>query len=62
MRRRLGRIFGVLLIVVMLFSLTACSKSNDVSNGEDKEKKVIKLFHRFPDEPFNSFIEKIVAE
>jgi len=26
------------------------------------EKKVIKLFHRFPDDPCNSFIEKKVAE
>lgn len=65
MRKKLGRSFiGILLILVMIFSMSACSKSkdNDVKDGEVKEKKVIKLFHRFPDEPFNSFIEETVAQ
>ena len=29
---------------------------------ESGEKKTIKFFHRFPDEPFNGFIESKIAE
>ncbi|MEM1484283.1 ABC transporter substrate-binding protein [Oscillospiraceae bacterium PP1C4] len=60
------KVLGVLLATTMVFSLTACSGSNKPAEsskaGGASEKKVIKLFHRFPDEPFNSFIEKTIAE
>lgn len=63
---------------VMALSMTACSgntggspstaaPSESATAGSTQaasggEKKVIKLFHRFPDDPANSFIEKKVAE
>lgn len=64
------------LSCLMAMSLTACSGNTDepskANSGENTaevspgastgDKKVIKLFHRFPDDPANSFIEKKVAE
>ena len=62
---------------VMALSMTACSgntggspstaaPSESTTAGSTQaasggEKKVIKLFHRFPDDPANSFIEKKVG-
>ncbi|MFR3730349.1 ABC transporter substrate-binding protein [Lacrimispora sp.] len=64
------------LSCLMAMSLTACSgntvEPSKANSGENTaevspeassgEKKVIKLFHRFPDDPSNLFIEKKVAE
>ncbi|WP_246552473.1 ABC transporter substrate-binding protein [Vallitalea pronyensis] len=75
MMKKMGkRLIAVWMLGVMLVSFTACSKTNDPEDEQDgkevhveqdkgkAEKKVIKLFHRFPDEPFNSFIEETVAQ
>lgn len=46
-------------------TMTACSGSEETvksPSAANLEKKVIKFFHRFPDEPFNSFIESVVAK
>ncbi len=61
--------------ISIIVSVTACgssgknegesSTSNTDSAAEQTssgEKKVIKFFHRFPDEPYNSFIESKIAE
>ncbi|QUI25688.1 extracellular solute-binding protein [Vallitalea pronyensis] len=74
MKKMGKRLIAVWMLGVMLVSFTACSKTNDPEDEQDgkevhveqdkgkAEKKVIKLFHRFPDEPFNSFIEETVAQ
>jgi len=52
----------------MLFSLTACSnKSEEVGNNQNVTesntgKTVIKFFHRWPNEPRNTYFKEIVAE
>lgn len=69
----LKKVLSVVLAGAMALSLTACagfsqgSTSDDKSSSsgtgsEDVDKKVIKFFHRFPDEPFNGFIEEKIAE
>ena len=67
----LKKVFSVALVGVMALSLTACagfSQGSTSDNGSEStesdsgEKKVIKFFHRFPDEPFNGFIEAKIAE
>lgn len=40
----------------------AASGAEQQSTAEAGDKTVIKLFHRFPDDPCNSFIEKKIAE
>ncbi len=61
------------LATVMAFSMAACGggtgtiavKSNEEKTTEAKasgEQKVIKFMHRFPDEPYNSFIESKLYE
>lgn len=61
------RILSVLLAAVIAFSLPACSSSSgsNTAGGSSKAEgnvKVIKFMHRFPDEPFNSYIDKKVKE
>ncbi len=41
---------------------TAGSEAAQTAAPADGEKKVIKFFHRFPDEPYNSYIERKLAE
>ena len=60
------------LALMMAASLMACGSSSDsASDGsaaaeaeatDSGEKKVIKFFHRFPEDPANSFIEEKIAE
>lgn len=53
------RLFSVLLATAMVASMAAGATCTTVSAAE---KKTIKFFHRFPDEPFNSFIEDKIAQ
>ncbi len=78
MKKSLRKAVHVGISCVMALSMTACSgntggspstaaPSESTTTGSTQaasggEKKVIKLFHRFPDDPANSFIEKKVAE
>lgn len=41
---------------------SAAASGDTTAAASSGDKKVIKLFHRFPDDPCNSFIEKKVAE
>lgn len=61
------------LAAVMVFSMAACgggTGTTAVNSTEEKtteakasgEQKVIKFMHRFPDEPYNSFIESKLHE
>ena len=52
------RLFSVLLATAMVASMATGATCTTVSAAE---KKTIKFFHRFPDEPFNSFIEDKIA-
>ena len=60
----------LVLVGIMILSLVACSSSSTSSNngamtennGQATTKKEIKFFHRFPDEPANSFLNKVVAD
>ena len=60
MKQRWKKLVGILLSGAMVFSLAACG-----GNGGDSEqaqadsgggKKVIKFFHRFPDEPTRDLV------
>lgn len=70
MKRSFRRILSLLIAGFMTFSLTACGEnaSNSTPAGDGSQttassgKKVIKFFHRFPDEPYNSFIESKIEE
>lgn len=78
MKKSFRKTMYVGLSCVMALSVTACSgntagssstaaplesaKTGSTQASSGGEKKVIKLFHRFPDDPANSFIEKKVAE
>ena len=53
------RLFSVLLATAMVASMATGATCTTVSAAE---KKTIKFFHRFPDEPFNSFIEDKIAQ
>lgn len=71
MKRKTWKVvLGGLLTVIMVSSAVGCSSSNSGNNSKANSsgstqkttaKKEIKFFHRFPDEPNNSFIEKMVA-
>lgn len=54
------RCFSLVLCALMIFSLAACGGGNDSKYPEGTT--VLKFFHRFPDEPYNSFIEDKLAE
>lgn len=73
MKKRWRSIVALTMTAVMAMSVAGCGGSNgvDKSSAEKTEggtqagntdKKTIKFFHRFPDEPYNSFIEKKVQE
>ncbi|MDO5425297.1 MAG: extracellular solute-binding protein [Eubacteriales bacterium] len=53
------RVLSVLLATSMVATMAAGASALTVSA---EEKKTIKFFHRFPDEPYNSFIESKIAE
>lgn len=53
------RALSVILATAMVASMAVGVNCTTVSAAE---KKTIKFFHRFPDEPFNSFIEDKIAE
>ncbi len=69
------KLAGLATVISIIVSATACGSSDKKSNADtgsntntdaaltfSGEKKVIKFFHRFPDEPYNSFIESKIAE
>lgn len=68
------KLIGLAMVICIAASTMGCSsagKSNEGTTTDSKtteegtateEKKVIKFFHRFPDEPYNSFIESKIAE
>jgi len=68
----LKRVVGFTMACVMAFSFAGCagnSESGSASAGGSSAgsaatggQKVIKFFHRFPDEPYNSFIESKLHE
>ena len=65
MKKRWRKLISVLVSGTMILTLAACgggesSENTQADNGEGK--KVIKFFHRFPDEPYNTFIEEKIAE
>ncbi len=75
MKNRLTKGLALGLSVIMVASLAACGggESKPAGNGgaapaateaasNSGEKKVIKFFHRFPDDPANTFIESKIAE
>ena len=75
MKKELFKKFLVMVLVICtIVATTGCaSKKSDENNttstepttaaqSTSTEKKQIKFFHRFPDEPFNSFIESKIAE
>lgn len=52
----------IILCFLMIFSLVACSKDTGVSKKSDGDKIVINFFHRWPNEPRNTFYNEIVKE
>ena len=76
MKKRIKHLLAMGLASVMVFSLAACGSSSSGSaeqtagadstavenTGSSGDVKTIKFFHRFPDDPANSFIEEKIAE
>ncbi|MCQ2508625.1 MAG: extracellular solute-binding protein [Dorea sp.] len=74
MKNRIKKALAMGLSLMMVASLAACGGSSE-SSSSDKgstateatasdsgDKKVIKFFHRFPEDPANGFIERKIAE
>lgn len=55
------RIGVLLLCIIMIMSLAACGKGADNKETSD-EQVVINFFHRWPNEPRNTYYNEIVAE
>ncbi len=77
MKKNLKKVLGFGLASVMAMSMVACGGSSNSADNSSKpasteakaedaaatgDVKVIKLFHRFPDDPCNGFIEEKLAE
>ncbi|MDO5132821.1 MAG: extracellular solute-binding protein [Eubacteriales bacterium] len=74
MKKKIKRLLAVGLAAALVISLAACGSSTSGSSGSssdqasgteaaaDSNVKTIKFFHRFPDDPANSFIEEKIAE
>lgn len=78
MKKIVKKVSAAVLTTAMVLSLAGCGGGESSTVGADGssgsqttsansevpagDKKVIKFFHRFPDEPYNSFIEKKIAE
>lgn len=69
--RYFRRILTFMLAMAIVFSFSACSNSSNANSNTSSatgsakstgDVKVIKFMHRFPDEPFNSYINKKVKE
>ena len=75
MKKRFTRLLAMGIASLMAVSLAACGSSSGGSAGQtagadstaaanagNSNVKTIKFFHRFPDDPANSFIEEKIAE
>ena len=75
MKKRFTRLLAMGIASLMAVSLAACGSSSGGSAGQtagadstvaanagNGNVKTIKFFHRFPDDPANSFIEEKIAE
>ena len=75
MKKRFTRLLAMGIASLMALSLAACGSSSSGSAGQtagadstvaanagNSNVKTIKFFHRFPDDPANSFIEEKIAE
>ena len=75
MKKRFTRLLAMGIASLMAVSLAACGSSSSGSAGQtagadstvaanagNGNVKTIKFFHRFPDDPANSFIEEKIAE
>ncbi|MDO4649061.1 MAG: extracellular solute-binding protein [Eubacteriales bacterium] len=77
MNKNLKKVLGFGLASVMAMSMVACGGSSNSADNSSQpasteakaedaaatgDVKVIKLFHRFPDDPCNGFIEEKIAE
>lgn len=60
------RVLTLVLSLVMLVSLTACGGGSDNQTDQagksDEDVTVINFFHRWPNEPRNTFFNELVAE
>ena len=66
MKKRWKKLICLIIGGTMILSMFGCgggkSEGESADTQADSGKKVIKFFHRFPDEPYNSFIEEKIAE
>lgn len=65
MKPVMKRLISLVICFVMTFTVTACGKGTDqkTSNpGKDGDKVVINFFHRWPNEPKNTFFNEAVKE
>lgn len=56
------KLLALSLAAAMAVTLVPAAAVSATEESDSGEKKVIKLFHRFPDDPANTFIEEKVAE
>lgn len=56
------RVLAIMLCSLFTLSMTACSSTSKQANSQTSGKTVIKFFHRWPNEPRNSYYKEVVAE